>query len=109
MSIINENHRSKTHGKKRSPEWGKFKREFAETHPKVCAVCGTTKKVALHHLRPFHLHPELELSENNMLWVCERQGHDHHFFVAHLENFKSYNPNAKEDAETWRQKIQNRP
>lgn len=107
--MLSQNHPDKTQGKKRSPKWGAFKKEYEKTHPKVCAVCGSKKGVALHHLRPFHLHPELELEENNMLWVCERPGHDHHFMVAHLEDYKSFNPTAKEDAEIWRKKIQERP
>lgn len=100
--------RAKLGGAKRSPKWPEFKKEFAKTHLKVCAVCGSPK-VQLHHLKPFHVFPELELDPDNLLWLCENTSANHHLQTGHLGNFKSINPNGKEEIAKLRDEIRNRP
>ena len=78
---------------------------YESFHPRVCAATGSTKDVELHHLQPFHLHPELELDENNVIWL----NRDIHFFLGHLGSWKSYNEDIVEDAKWLREKIRNRP
>ena len=88
----------------RSSKWGRTKRDYEIIHPKLCSVCGTKKKVELHHLLPFHLYPKLENDFNNLIWGCR----DHHYFVYHLMDWSAYSSTAKEDAKIWNNKITNR-
>jgi hypothetical protein len=99
----------KLNGKKRSPKWAAFRRQFLQG--KVCAVCGGTKKLELHHIRPFHLHPELELDEGNVIPLCEnnKDGVNCHLLFGHLGSFKSFNLTVISDAESWNKKIKDRP
>jgi hypothetical protein len=94
-------------GAARSSQWPAFKIEYAKTHLPVCAVCGGTAQLNLHHLRPFHVFPELELVESNVVWLCNAK--ECHIRIGHLSNFQSINPNGKEDIAIWRDKIRNRP
>lgn len=98
----------RTFGAARSPEWGEVRKEFLKEHPE-CAVCGRKasflRPLNVHHKKPFNKFPEEELNKNNLITLCP----DHHLFVGHLMNFKSFNVDVKTDAETWRLKIKNRP
>ena len=99
----------RTFGAKRSPKWNYKKKEFEQSNPKQCAVCGHTK-VALHHILPFHIDSSVELEDNNLIWLCEGfMTRNHHFEFGHLQNWKSWNEEVKLDAEIWRLKIQHRP
>ena len=92
------NKEEKEHGKARSPEWERVRKEYLKTNPK-CAVCGSTEKVQVHHVLPYHLHPELELNPNNFITLCEIKGTDHHLNVGHRGSFQDYNPNVRENAQ----------
>lgn len=67
--------------------------------------------ISVHHLIPFNLRPDLELSSDNFLTLCEdgEGGINHHIFVGHLSSYHSYNPNAVSDARLWAEKIRDRP
>jgi hypothetical protein len=92
----------------RSEKWPAVRKAFINLHP-MCEVCGGTKKLQVHHCLPFHLHPDLELVESNLITLCEQGNGNHHYFVGHLENWKAYNPSVHEDAATWLKKISARP
>lgn len=100
----------KTHGKKRSKEWPKVRAAYLKKHPK-CFVCLGKVKVNVHHKRPFHLNPELELDPDNFISLCENKkgGINCHLAFGHLGNFKSVNKDVVEDTKTWRLKILTRP
>jgi hypothetical protein len=68
-------------------------------------------KLDVHHIRPFHLHPDLELEPSNLITLCEadKGGVNCHLFIGHLGNFKSFNVDVKADASYWREKFQTRP
>ena len=89
----------------RSSHWPTLRRHFLFDHPS-CAACGTTKDLEVHHVKPFHLHPELELAESNLITLCE---HGCHYLIGHLASWHSWNKNVREDAATFLQKIQERP
>lgn len=91
---------------KRSPHWSTVRKAHLEKFP-TCAVCGGSVKLQVHHRRPFHLHPELELDESNLITLCEagKGGVSCHLFIGHLSNFRGWNPNVKEDAEAWKKKL----
>jgi hypothetical protein len=82
---------------KRSPHWPTVEHKYLKEHP-TCAACGTTLKVQVHHKKPFHLHPELELDPNNLISLCMDGDKDCHLRVGHGDSFKAYNPNVVEDA-----------
>lgn len=101
--------REKRQGVKRSDGWPEARKEHLVSFP-VCVVCGSKKNLQVHHIHPFHLYPELELNPDNLITLCEDDGNgcDCHLFIGHLGNFRTYNPDVKEDAEIWNQKIKNR-
>lgn len=94
----------------RSGRWPTVRSWHLQEKP-TCAVCGGLKKVEVHHIHPFHLHPELELEPDNLITLCEHDddGVNCHLFFGHLGNFKSFNTDVEQDAAAWRQKIAARP
>jgi len=74
--------------KKRSSKWTKLQKDFLEKNP-VCALCGGTERLNVHHKKPFHLYPELELDENNLITLCMGDK-DCHLVIAHGNNFSYY-------------------
>lgn len=96
------------HGKKRSPHWPKVRRDHLEKH-ESCAACGSTKSLEVHHIKPFHLFPDLELSPSNLVTLCEGGPSNCHYLVGHLLNWSSYNVDAVEDAARWLDRIKHRP
>jgi len=94
----------------RSGHWPTVRKYHLQMHP-VCEVCGGSQKLEVHHIRPFHLHPELELSPSNLITLCEanKGGANCHLFVGHLGNFKSFNIAVMSDAASWAGKIKARP
>ncbi len=82
--------------KERSPHWPTVEHKFRKTHP-VCEACGGSVNLNVHHKKPFHLHPELELDPNNLITLCMDGDKDCHIKLGHGGNFKAYNPNVEED------------
>ena len=101
--------RDKLGGAARSPQWPRFRKTYLAG--KVCAVCGGTKQLELHHIKRFYTNPELELDPANVLPLCESgaNGIKCHIFVGHLGDYKSINVNVIGDADVWRNRIANRP
>ena len=96
----------KTNGKKRSSEWSRVRKEYLAKHPK-CFICLGEKKITVHHILPFHLHPELELDKKNLVTLCEGKSTlNCHLIFGHWNNFaKKYNPHIMEDAKIWRKRL----
>jgi len=97
-------------GSKRSSHWSTTRKHHIEKHAE-CALCGGTKKLNVHHIKPFHVHPELELEPSNLITLCEDKGNGVycHLFFGHLGNYKSINPNVVEDVLLWKEKLSNKP
>ena len=97
-------------GAKRSDKWPTLRKHFLQTN-KTCAMCGGTKHLEVHHVRPFHTHPELELDPKNLIVLCEnkKDGVNCHLLFGHLGNFKSINATVVSDAKSWCEKIKERP
>lgn len=95
---------------KRSSAWPKVREEFIKNNP-TCACCGDTKKIEVHHIKPFHLNPELELEPSNLITLCESSsnGITCHLLIGHLGDYKSWNVNALKDAKSWNTKLKKRP
>lgn len=80
----------------RSPKWNHVRDEHLESHNE-CAACGSKWKLQVHHIRPFHLHPELELDPQNLITLCMSEEWDCHLSLGHGGSFHSYNPHVVED------------
>ena len=91
------------YGSPRSSEWSKVRNDYLEKHP-TCAVCGTNKKCEVHHIFPYHLKPELELNQKNLITLCR----PHHLLFGHLMSWKSFNKKVISDTQTWKKKVANR-
>lgn len=94
-NLKKSHHRDKETGGKRSPEWHKVEQAHLLKYPD-CYACGSNKHVQVHHMKPFHLHPELELDPDNLISLC--MDNDCHLYIGHGDDFKAYNPNVLEDA-----------
>lgn len=94
-------------GKERSPEWNKVRKAHIKKHP-ACALCGSTKSVQVHHIQPFHLHPELELESSNLITLCTSKywGVNCHIVAGHSGNFKLENNNVMEDVENLKEIVE---
>lgn len=95
---------------KRSSHWSSVRAQHLVKQPK-CAVCGGAEKLQVHHIHPFHLHPELELDPDNLITLCESGPGklNCHIIFGHLGNFRSYNPDVEQDATIWAEKFSHRP
>lgn len=82
-------------GKQRSKDWPKVQCAFLRANPR-CAACGATKLLNVHHKKPYHLFPELELDPSNLLTLCETPTHNCHFILGHCLNWSAYNVRVTE-------------
>jgi hypothetical protein len=68
------------------------------------------KRLQAHHIKPFHLFPELELVESNWVPLCEgNPSMNCHLVLGHLGNFASYNLLVVADASKWLARMLGRP
>ena len=72
----------------------------------TCAVCGRIKGLEVHHIKPVHLFPDLELDPNNLITLCADTCH---LAFGHLFNFKSWNKDVENDAKKFNYKVKYRP
>ena len=92
----------------RSKDWPRVRKEHLKNNP-VCEMCGSKKSIQVHHINPFHLHPQLELEPKNLITLCGWLGHNCHLIHGHLNSFQSWNKEVKQDALRLTLKIRNRP
>jgi hypothetical protein len=94
----------------RSGHWPTVRKQHLALHP-VCELCGGSEDVDVHHVFPFHLHPDLELDLSNLITLCEAKkgGINCHLAFGHLGSFKSFNRDVRADVAAWHDKIKNRP
>lgn len=85
----------------RSGAWPRVRAEHLRREP-VCAACGRSKDLEVHHIRPYSTHPELELDDGNLITLCRDPCH---FYLAHLMNWSHSNPSIREDAARYRERI----
>lgn len=85
----------------RSGAWARVRREHLEREP-ACAACGRSKELEVHHVQPYHEHPELELDPGNLITLC---GDPCHLVHGHLLNWKRSNPHVREDAARYRERM----
>lgn len=116
-------HIARAHGHERSPEWSRVAKEHRLREP-ACMACGYKgRKLQVHHIKPFHLHPHLELDPHNLITLCEARGRNHHLLLGHLSAWESYNEHIRDDVKrfyrktaaqikadiAWQKKVAQRP
>ena len=89
----------------RSPKWSTVRKKHLENNS-VCVVCGRNKKLEVHHVKPVHLFPELELDPSNLVTLCADPCH---LVFGHLMDFKSWNKDVIDDSSIMNNKIKNKP
>ena len=82
---------------KRSWKWPALRRKVLKACG-GCAACGGTAKLVVHHIKPFHKFPELELDPTNLIVLCEAPGMDCHLRIGHGRDWDMWNPNVIADA-----------
>lgn len=89
--------------KRRSPKWKKLRKDFLIRNP-ACFICGSRLKIEVHHVKMFHLYPELELEESNLITLCEGYefGFNCHFYFGHYGNFRQCNANLPDKLDYFR-------
>lgn len=96
-------------GVARSPLWPHVRRQHLKRFP-TCAVTGVTNDLEVHHVKPYNLHPDLELDPKNLITLTTKFGSlNAHLWFGHLGLFTSYNETVREDAAAWNKKITERP
>jgi len=97
-------HVARQNGHERSPQWQRVRREHLLREP-ACVACGRKGRgLQVHHIKPFHLHPRLELDPRNLITLCEGRGRDHHLLLGHLSSWESYNEHVRDDARRFYRK-----
>lgn len=76
----------------RHPDWDKTRDRFLIG--KRCALCGRKENLQAHHELPFHLFPDRELDESNLVPLCTGGPWNCHFLAGHLG--KSWSVYAKD-------------
>ncbi len=89
----------------RSWSWTKVRNEHLKNNPS-CAACGRNKKLEVHHIKPYHKYPELELDPTNLITLCDDPCH---LVFGHLMNYKSWNEDVVSDCNEYNNKVKNRP
>jgi len=85
----------------RSSRWQQVRQEHLRQQPE-CAACGARTNLAVHHIKPYHLFPDLELAPDNLLTLCEGPVVNCHFLYGHCRNWLSWCPNVLETVHLWR-------
>lgn len=92
-------------GTPRSKDWSRVRDQFLHNHP-ICAVCHRSTYLNVHHKKPYHLYPALELDPNNLVTLCNPEGHGGcHLLFGHLMSWEAWNPQVDADISTWQEKI----
>jgi len=93
-------------GKTRSSEWSKVRKVNIKSYCEICEKKGgLLNPLELHHILPFALRPDLELSPSNFVTACRHC----HLYFCHLGSFQSYCAEIKEFAAECRLRRNNRP
>ena|ERR1044071_5590438 len=92
---------------RRSGKWPEVRKAHLRGHPE-CAACGGRELLEVHHVRPFHLFPELELSEDNLVTLCEGKAHNCHLIFGHSLSWECWNPDVRHDAAAFRGRVATR-
>lgn len=96
----------------RSPHWEQLERDIVAKHP-YCAATGKEPEhndgliLNVHHIRPYHLRPELELEPTNLI-VLMGGVLAVHLWLGHLGDWHSFNPHVVEQAAEFLKQVRSR-
>lgn len=90
---------------RRSSLWPAARRRHLAEHPE-CVACGSRARIEVHHVRPFHLYPDMELDPDNLISLCENEGHNCHLIWGHLLLWAAWNPTVRRDAAAYRAAVE---
>jgi hypothetical protein len=85
----------------RANAWRSVRKAHLQKYP-TCEVCGRANKVIVHHIFPVDIAPELELTENNLITLCETPCH---FMFGHFFSYHCYNKDVRQMARSFRAKM----
>lgn len=69
-------------GKPRSPQWDEVRDRHLAANPR-CLCCGRRENLQVHHIKPYHLFPELELEPSNLIVLCSGGPINCHYLAGH--------------------------
>jgi 5-methylcytosine-specific restriction endonuclease McrA len=82
----------------RSSRWRKVRNAHLLKNPN-CAICGSDENLTVHHLKSFSQYPELELSVDNLITLCENKNLNCHFVFGHHMRWTNLNDTLLSDIE----------
>ena len=85
----------------RSKDWPRLAKDHLKRFPE-CAACGRRSDLQVHHVKPFHLFPDLELDPFNLLTGCPPC----HFVLYHVNDWAAWVPDVRELAHQHRLLVQ---
>lgn len=92
----------------RSSQWRSVRDNFVKKNSS-CACCGSKKMLNVHHIRPFHKEPKLELDESNLITLCEGGlGMNCHLWVGHAGRWDCWAEDVVETAAMFLKHLRNR-
>lgn len=77
----------------RSPRWPAARKAHLKRFP-TCAATGMASDLDVHHIRPFHEHPELELDPDNLITLTRTA----HFCLGHFCDWRLSDPDIRQHA-----------
>jgi hypothetical protein len=89
----------------RSSKWPRVRLAHLRAEP-ACALCGATNDLQVHHIVAFHIRPDLELDDANLVTLCDGTTNrisGCHLRRGHLGNLTNYNPNIRQECNRQRQ------
>lgn len=91
-------------GIERSSQWASVRLAHLKIEP-FCQVCASKIMLSVHHIKPYHLFPKLELDPKNLITLCENKTVNCHLLFGHFKNWLKFNPKVRVDAKVWRKRI----
>lgn len=79
----------------RSDKWPAARKLWLKNNS-ICAACNSTQFLQVHHVKPFHDDPALELDPTNYITLC-MSTNECHIRLGHGGSFKKFNPNVRKD------------
>lgn len=89
------------YGIPRNSKWESVREQHLKKYP-YCAICDSNKFQQVHHIKPFHIFPDLELDETNLITLCEDPKTNHHLKYGHLGNWKNWNEKLLKNIKKYR-------
>ncbi len=88
----------------RAGRWPAVRAAHLAKHP-ACEACGSRTALNVHHCKPYHLFPALELAESNLYTLCECPSHNCHLIWGHVLRWDLYNVDVIADAAHFRDQM----